>query len=209
MTQEHTEIETRQARKPTLMIVIASTRPGRVGAPVADWFERRARAQGDFDVEIADLAAINLPFMDEPNHPRLRRYTKEHTRAWSRMVEGADAFVFVMPEYNFGFNAPIKNALDYLHHEWQYKPVGFVSYGGVSAGTRAVQMLKQVVTTLRMVPVFEAVQIPFVQQFIKDGKFEGNDILNEAADAMLAELYRVSRAMAPLRAEKREAVAAG
>src|SRR5699024_11872745 len=67
----------------------------------------------------------------------------------------SDLFVFVMPEYNYGYNAPLKNAIDYLHNEWHYKPVGFVSYGGVSAGTRAVQMVKQVVTTLRMTPVLD------------------------------------------------------
>ena len=88
--------------------------------------------------------------MDEPNHPRLRQYTKQHTKDWSAKVEAADAFVFVMPEYNYGFNAPLKNVIDYLNQEWAYKPVGFVSYGGVASGTRAVQMIKQVVTTLKM-----------------------------------------------------------
>ena len=58
-----------------------------------------------------------------------------------------------MPEYNYGYNAELKNAIDYLHTEWQYKPVGLVSYGGVAAGTRAAQMIKQVVTTLKMVPI--------------------------------------------------------
>ncbi|MEU6106472.1 NADPH-dependent FMN reductase, partial [Streptomyces flaveolus] len=85
-------------------------------------------------------------------------------RDWSAEVAEADAFVFVMPEYNYGYNAELKNAIGYLHNEWQYKPVGMVSYGGVSAGTRAAQMIEQVVTTLKMTPVFEAVSIPFVQQ---------------------------------------------
>ena len=186
--------------KPTLMIITASTRPGRVGLPVTDWFRERAERFGDFNVEIVDLAELNLPFMDEPNHPRLRKYTHQHTRDWSAKVEAADAFVFVMPEYNYGFSAPLKNAIDYLHHEWQYKAVGFVSYGGVSAGTRAVQMIKQVVTTLKMVPVFEAVSIPFVAQFINDeGQLEANEVMDTAADAMLAELLRLTLALQPLR----------
>src|SRR5579884_3827491 len=147
--------------RPKLMIILASTRPGRVGEPIARWFEQTAREQGSFDVEFVDLAALNLPFMDEPNHPRFKKYAHQHTKDWSAKVESADAFVFVMPEYNYGITAPLKNAIDYLHQEWQYKPVGFVSYGGVSAGTRAVQMIKQVVTTLKMIPVSEAVSIPF------------------------------------------------
>jgi NAD(P)H-dependent FMN reductase len=184
-----------------LMIVIASTRPGRVGLPVALWFEPLARAHGAFDVELVDLAELDLPFLDEPNHPRLRRYTRQHTKDWSARVAAADAFVFVTPEYNFGPPAPLKNALDYLHFEWQYKPVGFVSYGGLSAGTRSVQISKLVVTTLKMTPVFEAVSIPFVARFLDDdGVVQGNETMEHAATAMLDELARVAAALAPLRA---------
>jgi NAD(P)H-dependent FMN reductase len=185
---------------PRLMIVIASTRPGRVGLPVARWFEGKARAHAAFEVDVADLAEIRLPMMDEPNHPRLRRYQHQHTKDWSARVEAADAFVFVVPEYNFGYNAPIKNALDYLHSEWHYKPVGFVSYGGVSAGTRAVQMLKQVVTSLKMMPLPEAVSIPFVAQFLdEDRRIRPNDVMEQAALAMLDELQRWEAALRPLR----------
>ncbi len=186
--------------EPTLMIVIASTRPGRVGLPVAQWFEGRARAHAGFGIDLADLLEIGLPFLDEPNHPRLRQYTKDHTRRWSARVDAADAFVFVTPEYNYGLPAPLKNAIDYLHHEWAYKPVGFVSYGGVSAGTRSVQMLKQVVTTLRMFALAEAVSIPFVASFLDDEqRVEPNETMEQAADAMLSELGRVSDAMTALR----------
>jgi len=194
---------------PTLMIIIASTRPGRVGLPVAQWFERRAITHGGFAIDLVDLAALNLPFMDEPNHPRLRQYTRQHTKDWSARVAAADAFVFVMPEYNYGFNAPLKNAIDYLQHEWAYKPVGFVSYGGISAGTRAVQMIKQVVTTLKMTPLFEAVSIPFVQQFIDDqGEVQANEIMEIAATALLDELQRVEGALRPLRQPAASSVAA-
>jgi len=98
--------------RPTLMILIASTRPGRVGLPVGQWFRDHAIAHGGFEVEVADLATLNLPFMDEPSHPRLRQYIHQHTKNWSALVTAADAFVFVMPEYNYGFNAPLKNAID-------------------------------------------------------------------------------------------------
>jgi NAD(P)H-dependent FMN reductase len=184
---------------PTLQIIIGSTRPGRVGPAVAAWFRDRAEASGLFAVELIDLAEVNLPLLDEPHHPRLRQYTRQHTWDWSETVSRGDACVFVVPEYNYGFNAAIKNAIDYLHQEWHYKPAGFVSYGGIAAGTRAVQMLKQVVTTLKMTPVPESVNIPFVQQFLTDGEFRPNDVLEAAATAMLAELARVSDALRPLR----------
>jgi NAD(P)H-dependent FMN reductase len=189
------------ADRPTLMIVIASTRPGRIGLPVGEWFAADARAHGAFDIDVADLAEIDLPFMDEPKHPRLREYTHQHTKDWSAEVEAADAVVFVHPEYNYGINAPLKNALDYLNAEWKYKPLGLVSYGGVSAGTRAAQMIKQVATTLGMFPVFEAVSIPFVAQFVGEGgAIVPNAVMEKAATAMLDELLRVSAAFSQLRA---------
>jgi len=187
---------------PKLGIIIASTRPGRVGLPVATWFTERAIAHGGFDVTVLDLAEINLPFLDEPNHPRLRKYTKQHTKDWSAQVEAQDVFVFVTPEYNYSAPAPLINALDFLNQEWQYKPVGFVSYGGISGGTRSVQMIKQVVTTLKMMPLPDGVSIPFVAKLVKDGEFHPIESAGKAASAMLDELQRWAVALQPLREGK-------
>jgi NAD(P)H-dependent FMN reductase len=185
---------------PNLTIIIASTRPGRAGLPIATWFAERARAHGDFDVSVADLAAVDLPMMDEPYHPRLRRYVNRHTRDWSATVDAADAFVFVTPEYNHGYPASLKNAIDYLHEEWACKPVGFVSYGGVAAGTRAVQQLKQVVAAVRMAPVEDAVYIPFHTQFFDgESRLQANEIMEQAAVTMLDELARTEAVVRPLR----------
>jgi len=186
--------------KPTLQIIIASTRPGRVGPSVAAWFHDRAVKAGDFEVELVDLAEVNLPMFDEPKHPRFGEYVHQHTKDWSATIARADAYVFVIPEYNYGYNAAIKNAIDYLNREWQYKPLGFVTYGGVAAGTRAMQMLKQVVSALKMVPMTDAVNIPFVQQFLDDQRvLQPNDIMESAATAMLGELVRWTTAMRTLR----------
>jgi NAD(P)H-dependent FMN reductase len=185
---------------PVLQVIIASTRPGRVGAPVGHWFVERAREHGGFEVELVDLAEVNLPFFDEPRRPRFGDYQHEHTKRWSRLVSRADAFVIVTPEYNYGFSAVLKNALDFLNREWADKPVGFVSYGGVSAGTRAVQMLKQVVAGLRMIPVTDAVAIPFVTQVIVDGEVKANEVMLAAATTMLDELLRMTTAMQLVRA---------
>lgn len=183
-----------------LMIVIASTRPGRAGQPIGEWFRAKAEADGRFEIDYADLAEIDLPFMDEPNHPRLRQYTKQHTRDWSARVDAVDAFVFVTPEYNHGMTAPLKNAIDYLNQEWQYKPLGFVSYGGVAAGTRAVQAIKPIAGVLKMTPVPEAVVIPLYQRFMtEDGKFHPEQLIEDAAVTMLGQLERWAAALRPLR----------
>src|SRR5580698_10320416 len=169
---------------PRLLVIIASTRPGRIGLPVANWFVREATAHGTFELETVDLAELRLPLLDEPKHPRLREYTKDHTHAWSATVDAADAVVMITSEYNYGYPAALKNAIDFLHHEWRYKPVGFVSYGGVAAGTRAVQQLKQVVTALKMTPLYEGVNIPFFTKFIDDdGVVQANETMETAADA--------------------------
>jgi NAD(P)H-dependent FMN reductase len=190
---------------PKLLTIIASTRPGRIGVPVANWFMEQAEAHGGFELQLVDLHELQLPLLDEPNHPRLRKYTKDHTHAWSATVDSADAIVFVTAEYNHSYTAPLKNAIDYLHHEWRHKPLGFVSYGGVAAGTRAMQALKPVAIALALVPVVAAVNIPFVQQFLTDdGTIVGNDVMVQAAGAMLDELMEMHGALAPLRAAKAE-----
>jgi len=186
-----------------LDIILASTRPNRAGLPIAQWVETEAKTHGGFDeIELVDLAKVDLPFMNEPHHPRLGKYVHQHTRDWSATIDSADAFVFVMPEYNYGYSAVLKNAIDYLHNEWKYKPVGLVSYGGVAAGTRAAQQIKQVVTTLKMTPLFEAVSIPFVHQLIdNDGNLTPNDIMAASAKDMFDELVRVSGALRQLRVQ--------
>jgi NAD(P)H-dependent FMN reductase len=189
---------------PKLLTIIASTRPGRVGLPVGNWFMERARAHGGFELELVDLYELDLPLLDEPNHPRLRQYTQAHTHAWSALVESADAVVIVTAEYNYGYPAALKNAIDYLHHEWRYKPVGFVSYGGVAAGTRAVQQLKQVVGALQLFAVANSVNIPFVTQFLDDDRvIKANDVMVKAAADMLDELLTVGAALEPLRSAGR------
>lgn len=183
-----------------LKVIIASTRPGRKGPIIADWFVDHARNNADFDVEVLDLKKINLPFLDEPMHPKAGDYRKDHTKAWSRKIEEADAFVVITPEYNFGYPAALKNALDYLHHEWYGKAMGFVSYGGVSGGTRAVQEIKSPVTTLGMMPLTQAVNIPFFWEFInEDGELQPNEITVGAADMMLKKLAEWAEALKGMR----------
>ncbi len=188
----------------TLQVFLTSTRPGRAGEPISRWFVEHARAHGTFEVSLVDLKAVNLPPMDEPKHPRLRQYEHAHTKAWSAAVDAADAFVFVLPEYNYCMPPAFVNALDFLMHEWAYKPAGIVSYGGVSAGLRSAQQARQLVTALRMMPLPDAVSIPMFQQFMDaERNFLGNAILDKSIVTMLDELERWASALEPLRAKRR------
>ena len=129
----------------------------------------------------------------------MKQYTKEHTKRWSAAVDAADAFVFVTPEYNFSPPPSLVNALDYLYSEWGCKPAGFVSYGGVSGGMRAVQAAKPILTTLKVMPLPEQVLVPMVGQHLKDGVFQPGEHHVTSAGAMLDELARWGAALKPLR----------
>jgi NAD(P)H-dependent FMN reductase len=184
---------------PKLTVILASVREGRAGEAIAQWFVTRAKEHGKFDVQLADLKALNLPILDEPHHPRLKKYVHDSTKAWSAIVDASDAFVVVTAEYNYTLPPALVNALDTVYHEWTYKPVGFVSYGGISGGMRAVQTAKLMVTGFKMMPMIEAVNIPFFSQLIEGGVFKSNDVHDKAAPAMLDELLRWANALKILR----------
>ncbi len=188
---------------PLLEVFLVSTRPGRKGAAVAAWFEERARRHARFDIELVDLAEVDLPLLNEPEHPRLQRYQHDHTKAWSARVARADAFVFVTPEYNHSSPPSLLNAIDYLVVEWAYKPLGFVSYGGISGGLRSVQMTKLIAVGLKMVPIPEAVTLPFFARSLDaaTGAFDPGEASEKAATAMLDELLRWTAALQSLRAQ--------
>jgi NAD(P)H-dependent FMN reductase len=182
-----------------LLVVVASTRPGRIGLPVSQWYVDAAKAHGGFQVTVADLAEENLPFLDEPHHPRLRKYQHDHTKRWSEKVDAADAVVFVLPEYNYSIGASLKNALDYLHAEWNYKAASVVSYGGVAAGARSVMALLPAAHALKIWLQPESVNIPFVQQFLSDGVIVPNETMAAAVTTQLNALVKVATAVKPLR----------
>ena len=181
------------------MIVVGSVRPVRVGPVVAEWVRAEAQKAGGWEIDYVDLAELALPFMDEPNHPALRKYTKQHTLDWSARVDAADAVVFVSPEYNHSFSPALKNALDFLAQEWWRKPYGVVSYGGISAGTRGITALEPVLVQLGMLRASAEVELPFVATQIDGGVFTPTAKQAAILDKQLVELADLAEAMKPLR----------
>jgi NAD(P)H-dependent FMN reductase len=183
----------------TVMIIVGSVRPGRVGLPVSEWVKGVAEKVESVTVDFVDLVELALPFMDEPNHPSKAQYTKQHTIDWSKRVHAADAFVLVSPEYNHRYSPALKNAIDFLAQEWTNKPVTVVSYGGASSGTRAAMALDPVLTTVRLIKTGAAVEMTRVGSRIVDGVFEPTERESASLDAALAELVTLSATLAPLR----------
>lgn len=137
----------------TVQIVVSSVRLGRLCPAIAEWVAQVGRAETDLDFAILDLKDWHLPMDDEPGVPASGDpYKQEHTRAWSEMVAGADAFAIVTPQYNGGIPASLKNAMDHLYKEWAGKPVLIVSYGG-HGGAKTAMQLRELAEGLKMRPV--------------------------------------------------------
>jgi NAD(P)H-dependent FMN reductase len=145
---------------PLIQIIVASTRDGRRGERVAAWFDGVARAREDMRTELLDLLAWDLPWYRDAVVPPRGQYREEATLRWAAKVAEADGYVLVTPEYNHGYPAPLKNALDHLYAEWNHKPVTFVTYGGSAGGVRAAEQLVQVAVELKMAPLRPQVHIP-------------------------------------------------
>ena len=182
-------------------VIVCSTRPGRSGPAVAAWMAEQVRTHGKFAVELVDIADFNLPILGEAAHPRFGKYEHEQTKRWSASVARADAYVLVLPEYDFSMPASLLNALQCLYHEWTYKPAGFASYGGESGALRSVQMTKQVLTTFKVVPLVETVMIQHVSKHIDAATraFVPSEDLPKKATAMLDELHRWALALRSMR----------
>ena len=176
-----------------LAIITGSVRDGRFGPAVANWFARVAAERPEFEIDVIDLATLDIPADMSVN---------DDQREFAARIEAADAIVVVTPEYNHSFPGPLKTAIDSLKTQWQGKPVGFVSYGGISGGLRAVEPLRIVFAELHAVTVRDVVTFPMAWS-----KFDGNgdpvetEVVGVAADALLNNLTWWATALRAARAE--------
>lgn len=124
-------------------VIIGSSRPSRIGANISNWVLTKLPKSENVIYEIVDLAEWKLPLLNEPLQAKLHKYEFEYTKEWGAKIEEFDGFVFVTPEYNAGYSAVLKNAIDYLYDEWKDKPATIVSYGW-SGGASANNQLREV-----------------------------------------------------------------
>lgn len=184
-----------------LMIIVGSVRENRVGGVVAEWYTNIARSNDGFeDVELIDLLEQNLPLTMEPQSPGAEKnYIHDYTKAWSKKVDSADAYVLIMPEYNHAFSAPIKNALDHVFVEWAHKPVAMVAYGSVG-GTRSIESILPVLKALSLAVVNSDVRLNTALGEIKDKKVN-NERAEKAAYTQLDKLAVYAKALQDVRAK--------
>lgn len=181
-----------------IAIITGSTRPGRVSEQVARWAYDLAKQRTDAEFELVDIAAYDLPLLDEPASPKMNSYTHEHTKRWSEKIASFDGYVFVTPEYNHSMPAALKNALDYLFYEWNNRSAGFISYG-VVGGARAVESLRPVVGELLMADVKEQVLLSIFTDFENYKVFKPAAMHEQSLTAMLDQVISWGKALRTVR----------
>ncbi|MFI6741146.1 NADPH-dependent FMN reductase [Nonomuraea sp. NPDC050451] len=153
-------------------VILGSTRDGRLGTVVSNWIVGRLDQRGDMAADLIDLVETPLPTVFPVlGQPPASQEARDLLAAVSPRMAAADAFVIVTPEYNRSFPAALKNAIDWHGPEWHAKPVAFVSYGGFSAGTRAVEQLRLVLAELHAVTIRDSIGFQRVwEQFDGEGR---------------------------------------
>ncbi len=185
-----------------IAIIIGSTRPGRKAEAVAKWVYEIAQNRSDAEFELVDIKDFDLPLLDEPVSPIMGQYTHQHTKIWSAKIASFDAYVFVTPEYNHGTSGALKNAIDFLYHEWVNKAAGFVSYGG-AAGTRAVEQLRLMLTEMQIATVRNQVLLSLFTDFENFSVFKPAPQHEKSVNAMLEQVTAWGSALKTLREKQK------
>ncbi|MBB4932354.1 NAD(P)H-dependent FMN reductase [Lipingzhangella halophila] len=180
-----------------IAVIIGSTRDNRFGPTPARWIAAQARQREDWDVDVIDLKEAALP-------ETLSRPAPEPVRQLQPRLARSDAFIVVTPVYNRGYPAPLKTAIDWYHHEWNAKPVGFVSYGGIGGGLHAVEQLRLVFNEVHAATIRDTVSFAnFWEHFDKNGATSDGEPIDGAAKKFLDQLgwwahaLRAARARTP------------
>ncbi len=179
-----------------ILVILGSIRPGRNGEKVYEWLKNELESLEDVEYEFIDLKDWDLPLEIGANSPKEAKYDNAVVKKWSTKVAPADGFIIVTPEYNHGYSAVLKNALDNLYNEWNNKPVAFVSYGGLVGGSRAVEQLRLVAIELQMAPIREAVYIPLIWSAFDEGNKPKEEInLTEGVKKLIDQLLWWTKAL--------------
>ncbi len=183
--------------KPKILVILGSIREGRNGLKVAEWFMGIAKQfEGEAEIELIDLKNYPLPMFADavPSSMRQGPHENADVQQWLDLINSGDGYVIITPEYNHSFSSVLKNALDYPYQEWADKMIGFVGYGGMAGGARAVEHLRQVAGELHMYDVRDQVTIPAVWAAFDDkGKLNNHELHEKNAKLMLGKIIELTK----------------
>ncbi|XUK60380.1 hypothetical protein ABMA10_00250 [Plantibacter sp. RU18] len=176
------------------MIVVGAPGPNSVGFAVGQWVEHEARHSDEFSIDLVKLGELNLPFAEDAPL-RDESGKSSHARAWAARVAAADAVIVVTAEYTRGASPMLLSALGCLDREWSCKPIGLVTYAGISGGAGATAALAPTLFALGAIGVHERVELPHAERQIIDGVFysEADQVI--ALTAQLVQLRDVTDAL--------------
>jgi NAD(P)H-dependent FMN reductase len=177
-------------------IILGSTRQGRISPAIAEWVAANVAKHPELSVELLDLAKINLPFFDEPTIPSIAPGVSEAARSWAAKVSGMDGFIVLTSEYNAGYSAPLKNAIDYLKDEWLNRPIFIVSYG-FGGGSSAAHQLGEVFTRLKASQIEPNIAIMIGDKLNANGAIENPEESLAIHDAELEIALKAIEAFVP------------
>jgi len=189
-------------QKLKLHIIVGSVREKRSSLPIAQWAYEKLKGKPEFSVEVVDLKTWALPFFALAKPPAMGGYEDPLQKKWAEKVAEADAYLFVTPEYNHGYSAVLKNALDYVFAEWGRKPASYVTFGSVG-GARSVEQLRQVLVELQVVPLRSAVHITNHFDKVKADRFTPEEKESNALEGVAKDLAWWGEALRAARAEKK------
>jgi NAD(P)H-dependent FMN reductase len=181
-----------------IAIIVGSTRPGRKCETIAKWAYEIARKRTDVGFAVLDLATFELPLLDEPMPSATGSYSHPHTKTWSAAIASFDGYVFVTPEYNHGTSGALKNAIDFLYHEWTDKAAGFIGYG-YTMGARAIENLRLVMASLQVATVRPQVGLSLLTDFERGTVFKPTDAHEKNLNTVLDHVIAWSGALKVLR----------
>ncbi|HTA88485.1 MAG TPA: NAD(P)H-dependent oxidoreductase [Polyangiaceae bacterium] len=184
-----------------IAIVVGSTRPGRKCETIAKWAYEVARKRTGSHFILLDLASFELPLLDEPMPAASGSYSHSHTRTWSAAIAACDGFVFVTPEYNHGTSGALKNAIDFLYHEWTDKAAGFIGYG-FAMGARAIENLRLVLASLQVATVRPQVGLSLLTDFEHGTAFKPTEAHEKSLNNVLDHVIAWSGALKVLRTQE-------
>ncbi len=187
-------------------VILGSTRQNRFSEKPGQWIERELKKNSEIEAEVLDLRDYPMPFFDEAEAPsyKTKPYSDPTVVKWTDKIADGDAFIIIAPEYNHGYPAVLKNALDYVYQEWNNKPVGFVTYGS-AMGARSVEQLREVAVELQMAPIRNAIHMPY-DVIIAVGKGESDETVfapyAERATGLISQLLGWAKALKSMRQGK-------
>ncbi len=171
-----------------ISIISSSVRPDRKSHRVALYFKNYLTENNLASVEILDLREYAFPIFTEKLQNQVS--PSEKALAFSQKIQSSHGIILVTPEYNGGYPASLKNAIDLLYNEWRHKPVAIATVSvGPFGGSQVLLSLQFILWKMKVWTITEIFSVPNVHQNYDDaGKPADKAASDKLAEPFIKEL---------------------